>query len=546
MSLPLHTQPALDVEALRGDFPILSRTIHDRPLVYLDSASSSQKPKAVIDAVSRYYQESHANIHRGVYVLSEEATVAYEQAHVRVAEFIHADFDEMIFTKNTTEALNLVAYAWGLSNLKAGDEVVLTPLEHHSNLVPWQQVARRTGAAIRYIRLTADGCLDMAHAAETIGPRTKLVSVAQVSNVLGTVNPVDELGRMAHAHGALLCVDGAQSIPHMAIDVRAMDCDFFAFSGHKMLGPTGIGGLYGRRRILEDMEPFLFGGDMISEVTLESASWNELPWKFEAGHAAHRTGHRVGGGGRVFARHRHGGGAGARAHPVPLRPGAIAADARPRRLRPRVRRRPQRRDFLQPRPPAPARRGLDSGPARRRHSRRPPLRHAAHAQPRAQQHLPGELLRLQHHRGDQRPRRSHRRGQEVVTAMSFNMYQENILDHYENPYNRGSLPQPTLEFRGLNPLCGDEVCIQACLDPQGRLEKVCFEGEGCVISLAAASMLMEAVEGKTLEEVKGMDRQDMLDLVGITLTTMRVKCAMLPLRTLGKAIHQYEAEADGS
>jgi cysteine desulfurase/selenocysteine lyase len=283
MALPLQTQPALDVEALRGDFPILSRTIHDHPLVYLDSASSSQKPKAVIDAVSRYYQESHANIHRGVYVLSEEATIAYEQAHVRVADFINADFEEMIFTKNTTEALNLVAYAWGLSNLHAGDEVVLTPLEHHSNLVPWQQVAKRTGAAIRYIRLTADGRLDMEHAAEIIGPRTKLVSVAQVSNVLGTVNPVDELGRMAHAHGALICVDGAQSIPHMAIDVRAMDCDFFAFSGHKMLGPTGIGGLYGRRRILEQMEPFLFGGDMISEVTLEDASWNELPWKFEAG-----------------------------------------------------------------------------------------------------------------------------------------------------------------------------------------------------------------------------------------------------------------------
>ena len=283
MSLPLQTQPALDVEALRGDFPILSRTIHDHPLVYLDSASSSQKPNAVIDAVSRYYQESHANIHRGVYVLSEEATIAYEQAHVRVADFINADFEEMIFTKNTTEALNLVAYAWGLSNLQAGDEVVLTPLEHHSNLVPWQQVAKRTGAAIRYIRLTTDGRLDMEHAAEIIGPRTKLVSVAQVSNVLGTVNPVAELGRMAHAHGALICVDGAQSIPHMAIDVRVMDCDFFAFSGHKMLGPTGIGGLYGRRRILEQMEPFLFGGDMISEVTLEDASWNELPWKFEAG-----------------------------------------------------------------------------------------------------------------------------------------------------------------------------------------------------------------------------------------------------------------------
>jgi len=276
-------QTALDVEALRRDFPILTRRVHDRPLVYLDSAASSQKPLQVMDAVNHYYQTSHANIHRGVYVLSEEASLAYEQAHERVAHFIHADWEEVVFTKNTTEALNLVAYAWGLQHLRAGDEVVLTQLEHHSNIVPWQQIARRTGAMVRYIRLDAQGCLDMEHAATLIGPRTKMVSVAHVSNVLGTVNPVDELGKMAHAQGALLCVDGAQSIPHMAVDMRALDCDFFAFSGHKMLGPTGIGGLYGKRRILEQMEPFLYGGGMISEVTFEGASWTDLPWKFEAG-----------------------------------------------------------------------------------------------------------------------------------------------------------------------------------------------------------------------------------------------------------------------
>ena len=279
----LQGQTALDVETLRRDFPILARRVHDRPLVYLDSAASSQKPLQVLDAVRHYYQTSHANIHRGVYVLSEEATIAYEQAHERVAHFIHADWEEVIFTKNTTEALNLVAYAWGLQHLREGDEVVLTQLEHHSNIVPWQQIARRTGAVVRYIRIDAQGRLDMEHAATLIGPRTKMVSVAHVSNVLGTVNPVAELGNMAHAQGALLCVDGAQSIPHMAIDVRALDCDFFAFSGHKMLGPTGIGGLYGKRRILEQMEPFLYGGDMISEVTFEGASWNDLPWKFEAG-----------------------------------------------------------------------------------------------------------------------------------------------------------------------------------------------------------------------------------------------------------------------
>jgi cysteine desulfurase / selenocysteine lyase len=276
-------QARLDVEAIRRDFPILGRRVHDRPLVYLDSAASSQKPQAVLDAERRYYQTTHANIHRGVYSLSEEATAAYEKAHEQVAHFIHAEFEEVVFTKNTTEALNLVAYAWGLSNLQPGDEVVLTQLEHHSNIVPWQQIAGRTGATLKYIRLTPQGHLDLEHAAALIGPRTKMVSIAHVSNVLGTINAVADLGIMAHEQGALICVDGAQSIPHMAVDVKALDCDFFAFSGHKMLGPTGIGGLYGKRRLLAQMEPFLCGGDMISEVTLEGSSWNDLPWKFEAG-----------------------------------------------------------------------------------------------------------------------------------------------------------------------------------------------------------------------------------------------------------------------
>ena len=283
MPLASALQTGLDVQRVRRDFPILTRTIHGRPLVYLDSGASSQRPLAVMDAVSHYEKTSHANIHRGVYVLSEEATVAYEQAHERVGQFINADWDEVVFTRNTTEALNLVAYAWGLHTLRAGDEVVVTQMEHHSNIVPWQQIARHTGATVRYIRVDAQGHLDLEHAATLIGPRTKMVSVTHVSNVLGTVNPVRELGEMAHVHGALLCVDGAQSIPHMPIDMRALGCDFFAFSGHKMLGPTGIGGLYGKRQLLEQMEPFLYGGDMISEVTFEGARWNELPWKFEAG-----------------------------------------------------------------------------------------------------------------------------------------------------------------------------------------------------------------------------------------------------------------------
>ncbi len=275
--------PALDVEAVRRDFPILDRLINDRPLVYLDSGASSQKPVAVIEAERQYYLNSHANIHRGIYVLSEESTLAYEQAHEQVGQFINAAWDEVIFTKNTTESLNLVAYAWGLDQLQAGDEVVTTVLEHHSNIVPWQQIAKRTGAVVRYLGITPQGHLDMEQAEKLIGPRTKLVSMAHVSNVLGTINPVVEIGQMAHAQGAVFCVDGAQSIPHMPVDMQAIDCDFFAFSGHKMCGPTGIGGLYGKRELLERMEPFLYGGDMINEVSLEGSTWNDLPWKFEAG-----------------------------------------------------------------------------------------------------------------------------------------------------------------------------------------------------------------------------------------------------------------------
>ena len=274
---------ALDVDVVRRDFPILERLINGHPLVYLDSGASSQKPVAVIEAVRQYYLHSHANIHRGVYVLSEESTLAYEQAHEQVGQFINADWDEVIFTKNTTESLNLVAYAWGLNHLQAGDEVVTTVMEHHSNIVPWQQIAKRTGAAVRYIGITPHGHLDMEQAAKLIGPRTKLVSVTHVSNVLGTINPVMDIGKMAHAQGAVFCVDGAQSIPHMSVDMQAIDCDFFAFSGHKMCGPTGIGGLYGKRELLTHMEPFLFGGDMINEVSLEGSTWNDLPWKFEAG-----------------------------------------------------------------------------------------------------------------------------------------------------------------------------------------------------------------------------------------------------------------------
>ncbi len=273
-----------DVKEIRKDFPILSREVNGKPLVYLDNAATSQKPRKVLDKLAEYYELHNANPHRGVHRLAEEATMMYEESRGKVAEFIGAkDPRSVIFTRGTTESINLVAYAWGRRNLREGDEVVLTESEHHSNLVPWQLAARDTGAKLRFIPIRGDGTLDMDEAERLIGRKTKLVSCIHASNVLGTVNPVEELSEMAHEQSALVMVDGAQSGPHLPVDVEALGCDFFAASGHKMLGPTGVGLLWGRPEVLDSMEPFLGGGEMIREVKLESSTWNDLPHKFEAG-----------------------------------------------------------------------------------------------------------------------------------------------------------------------------------------------------------------------------------------------------------------------
>ncbi|MEF8876326.1 MAG: cysteine desulfurase [Haloarculaceae archaeon] len=274
----------LDVAAIREDFPILDREVGGEPLVYLDNAATSQTPERVIEAISHYYRHYNANVHRGIHQLSQEASIAYEEAHDRVAEFVGAEGrEEIVFTKNTTEAMNLVAYAWGLAELGPGDEVVLTEMEHHASLVTWQQIGKRTGAEVKYVPVTGDGYLDMDAAADLITDDTAMVSVVHVSNTLGTANPVGDLADLAHDHGAYLFVDGAQSVPNRPVDVGEIDADFFAFSGHKMCGPTGIGVLYGKEHLLESMSPYLYGGDMILKVTFEDATWNELPWKFEAG-----------------------------------------------------------------------------------------------------------------------------------------------------------------------------------------------------------------------------------------------------------------------
>lgn len=274
-----------DARQVKQDFPILQQTIHGKPLTYLDSAASSQKPSVVIEALDAYYRASNANIHRGVYWLSERATALYDEAREKVARFINApDARSCVFVRNATEALNLVAYSWGRANLGPGDTVVLTLLEHHSNIVPWQIITAERGATIRYVDIDDDGRLrldQLDHYLRT--ERVKLVGVTHVANALGTINPVAEIAASAHAAGALVLVDGAQSVPHMPVDVQALDIDFLVFSGHKMLGPMGIGVLWGRREILEAMPPFLGGGDMIREVTTCGSTWADLPAKFEAG-----------------------------------------------------------------------------------------------------------------------------------------------------------------------------------------------------------------------------------------------------------------------
>ena len=274
----------MNVDRIRADFPILRRLVHGKPLVYLDSAATSQKPESVIRALDDYYRGYNANVHRGVYAISEEATEKYEGARDKVQRFINAaQRESVIFVRNTTEAINLVAYTWGRANIQSGDEIVLSEMEHHSNLVPWQILAAEKGAVLKHLNVRPDGTLDLDQARTMIGPRTRLVAVSHMSNVLGTINHVKELARLAHANGALILLDGAQSVPHLPVDVQDLDCDFLAASGHKMLGPTGIGFLYGKVELLEAMPPFFGGGDMIRQVWLDRATYNELPWKFEAG-----------------------------------------------------------------------------------------------------------------------------------------------------------------------------------------------------------------------------------------------------------------------
>jgi len=283
-TLSSRVSAAFDVERIREDFPVLKQTIHDMPLVYLDSAATAQKPYAVIEAIRRFHEVDCANIHRGVHELSQRSTAAYEEARGKARRFINAKYrNEMVFVRGTTEAVNLVSSSWGRKNVKEGDEIVISALEHHSNIVPWQMLCEEKDAKLRVIPMNDRGELLMEEYEKLLTPRTRMVAFAHVSNALGTINPVKQMIEMAHAAGALTLIDGAQAAPHMKVDVQALDADFYAFSGHKMCGPTGIGFLYGKAKLLDAMPPYQGGGDMIRTVTFEKTTYNELPYKFEAG-----------------------------------------------------------------------------------------------------------------------------------------------------------------------------------------------------------------------------------------------------------------------
>ncbi|SET34795.1 cysteine desulfurase /L-selenocysteine selenide-lyase (L-alanine-forming) [Oceanobacillus limi] len=274
----------MDAKAIRQMFPILDQEVNGHPLVYLDSSATSQKPIPVIEAVDEYYRKNNSNVHRGVHTLGSRATDQYEGAREKVRRFINASSTaEVIFTRGTTTAINTVATSYARANLKPGDEIVITQMEHHSNIIPWQQAAKATGATLKFIPLQDDGSITLDDAKETITSNTKVVAIAHVSNVLGTIHPIKELAKIAHENGAVILVDGAQGAPHIRVDVQDMDCDFYAFSGHKMCAPTGIGVLYGKKELLENMEPIEFGGEMIDFVNLYDSTWKELPWKFEGG-----------------------------------------------------------------------------------------------------------------------------------------------------------------------------------------------------------------------------------------------------------------------
>src|SRR5947208_912298 len=426
--------PKLDAQKLRADFPIFEQQIHGKPLSFLDSAASSQKPRRVLDALRSFYETSYANVHRGVYELAERATAGYEGARETVGRFLNAPSSrEVVFTRNATEGINLVAYAWGLNNLGPGDVVLVTELEHHSNFVPWQYIAHRTGADFRMLPLDDQGELRLDALDETAGDgRVKVVAAGLVSNSLGTVNPVDKLAAWAHDRGAIMVCDAAQGAPHRVVDVQTLGADFVAITAHKLCGPSGVGALWGRLELLQEMEPFNLGGHMISRVRLEDTSWGEVPAKFEAGTQA-----------------------------IAEAVGFAAAI-----------------DYI-------SEIGLEA----------------------IEQH------------------------EHELSAYALDRLA--VL-----PWVKTYGPAAAARA-GFNPLCGDEVSMYVSFADDGEtIEDIKFSGRGCAISQAATSMLLDMTKGRMAKELAELPKDELLEEIGIPLTPIRLKCALLGLGVLKVALHR--------
>ncbi len=520
----------------KEDFPIFR---NNQGLVYLDNSATTQKPQPVLQAMTDFYEQYNANVHRGLHQLSQRATLAYETARQTIANFIGAETNEVIFTKGTTESINFLANTL----VKPGDEIILTEMEHHSNLVPWQMAAKQRGAVIKYIPITADFILDMNRAKQLITDKTAIVSVTHLSNVLGTINPIAELARLAHQVGAILIVDAAQSVPHLAIDVKALNCDFLAFSGHKMCGPTGIGVLYGKKQLLQQLQPYQYGGGMIKEVTWQTSTWAGLPEALEAGtppiaeaiglaaavnylkmigmKVIENYNHEL----TAYALKRLSSVAGLKII------GPVEVD----------RRCPVFSFILNDMHSHDLSEFLDQANVAVRsgtHCAMPLLTKLGLSDvTRASFYFYNDyndvdaLCRVLETAG------INNKSEISVAPLTEEqeLYKENILEHYNFPHNKGPLPQAKIVNKEFNPVCGDTITVYLQIE-NNKIANFTWEGSGCVVSQAAISLLSDELRQKSLREIKQMDQQIVLNLLGIPISHTRIKCALLSLKAVQGAL----------
>ena len=534
--VPQQSQGDAWALGVRGDFPLLARQIAGRRIIYLDSAATSQKPDAVIDAICVYYRSCNANIHRSVYTLAEEATTGFEGARSRIARFVGGTPDTTIFTRNATEAINLVAYAWGRQNVRGGDVVLVTKMEHHSNLVPWQLLCQETGAELRYVDVTTDGLLRLDDLdAELSSGRVRLAAVAHVSNVLGTINPVAEIVRRIHAAGAIALVDGSQAVPHLPVDIGQIDADFYAWTGHKALGPTGIGVLHGRRELLQDMAPFLSGGDMISTVDLQASTWNALPWKYEAGTSMIAEAIGLGAAIDYLASL---GMSQVRNHELALTRQALGRLAEVPGLTVLGLARVADRagvisftiDGAHPHDVAEVLNRTNVCVRAGHHCAQPLMRHLALSATTRVSFGPynaaDDIDALM-------------TGLQDVTARlqqwgSLQTHSE-LAEHGRHPRNFGDLAAPDLAGQARVELCGDDLGVHLHVT-DGRVTAIRFHGHGCALAISAASYASSQYLGLPITDISSLTAGWALDLLPVQVPSIRQPCAVLHLNTVLSAL----------